>query len=357
MKVVTVLGTRPNFNKEMLINRLFKEKGVKEIIVNTGQHYDYEMCKIFFDQLDIPEPDYNFNIGSGLHGEQTAKIIMETEKLLLKEKPDFILVYGDVDTTMGAAIAAAKLKIPTVHIEGGPRNRYRYMPEEINRIVTDHIAELNFAPTRESYDNLIKENIPKENCFFVGDIMKDNILYIINKFRFPVVRGDYHVATVHRAENSDSKKRLTEIFEGMIMSKEKIILPLHPRTRKNLERFGMLKRIEKSNIMITKPLGYVDFVKLLAGANKVLSDSGGVRREAYILGKPLIVLIDEKGLWWPEIQQAGWSFVAGPGRKKIKDAIKNFEPKGTRPEIFGDGRAAKRIVDILIERYGKKKAK
>lgn len=352
-KVVTVVGTRPNFNKEMLIHQYLVEAGIKEIIIHTGQHYDVEMSKVFFHDCDLPEPDYNLEVGSLSHAKQTGLMMEKIEEILLKEKPDIVLVYGDVNSTMATALAAAKLRVPIAHIEAGPRNKIKYMPEEINRVVTDRISTLLFAPTKEAYDNLVNENYPRENIFFTGDILKDNLHYIMKKHNIeltPSSKSTYLLATVHRCENTDVQENIQEIIEGFIQCKEKIIFPLHPRTKKQLERFGLFEKLRNApNIELKPPLGYVEFVKYLAGAKKVLTDSGGVRREAYILHKPVITVINEDGEWWPEIVAAGWNKITGPNKDKIIDAIKHFDPTGLpQPEIFGDGTAARKIVAIII---------
>lgn len=346
----------------MLIHKYLIDAGITEIIIHTGQHYDIEMSKVFFQDCDLPEPDYNLEVGSLSHAKQTGLMMEKIEEILLKEKPDLVVVYGDVNSTMATALAAAKLRIPIAHIEAGPRNKMQYMPEEINRVVTDRISTLLFAPTKEAYNNLLKENYARENIFFTGDILKDNLLYIMKKHHIeciPSAKSTYLLATVHRCENTDVRENIQEIIEGFIDSKEKIIFPLHPRTKKQLERFGLFEKLKQTpNIELKPPLGYVEFVKYLAGSRKVLTDSGGVRREAYMLGKPVITVISEDGEWWPEIVTAGWNKITGPNKKNIIDAIKHFDPTSLpQPEIFGDGTAARKIVNIIIDflkNHGKK---
>ena len=352
MKVISVLGARPNFNKYLMISKSFKGEKVREVVIHTGQHSDYEMSQIFFDELELPKPDYFFNVNSGLHGVQTAEILVKTEEVLLREKPDVTLVIGDVNSTVAGALASSKLRIPIAHVEAGPRNRLWLMPEEINRRVSDHLSDTLFAPTKEAYNNLLKENIPREKIFLTGDVIKDTLIYIRKKFRIKTARKNYLLATVHREENTDSRERLKSIFDGLMKCGQKVVLPLHPRTRKRLIEYNMLDKISGSNVELTEPKGYIEFIRLLAGARKVLTDSGGVRREAYILGKPLITLIEEDGIWWPETVECGWNRIVGPNTEKIVDAVENFEPRGMRPRIFGDGHAARGIVDILMKRYG-----
>jgi UDP-GlcNAc3NAcA epimerase len=351
MKVISVVGTRPNFVKEFFIHNELKRRGIKEILVHTGQHYDYEMSKVFFKDFNIADPDYHFENSSRSSTQQVANVITYMEEVLNKEKADCTLVYGDVNSTLAAAVASAKHRIPVAHVEGGIRSSNLYNPEEINRRVSDHLSMLIFACTRTDYDNLIKENFSEDRIVLSGDIMKDVILYIVKKDNIEVKRGDYSIVTIHREENVESEERLKNIILGLSMSGEKIIFPVHPRTKQKLEKFGLIENIVKnSRIEIRKPQSYREFIKLLAGADKVITDSGGVRREGYILNKPVIVLIDIT--WFPEILEAGWKVVVDADAAKIADAVKNFEPPETRPEIFGDGRAYKKIVDSLVDRFG-----
>lgn len=351
MKIVSVVGTRPNFVKEFFIHNELKNRGIEEILVHTGQHYDYEMSEVFFEDFDIAKPDYHFENSSLSSIQQVANIMAYMEDVLKKEKADCTLIYGDVNSTLAAAVASAKLRIPVVHIEGGIRSRSLYNPEEINRRVSDHLSALIFACTRTDYENLLKENFSKDRIVLSGDIMKDVILYIIKQENIKVKRGDYSVVTIHREENVESEERLTRIIMGLSESKERIIFPVHPRTGKKLEEFNLINRIIKnSKIEIKEAQRYKEFVKLLAGANKVITDSGGVRREGYILKKPVIVLIDIT--WFYEILKAGWKVVVDADSGKIADAIRNFEPPEIHPEIFGDGYAYKRIVGNLVSRFG-----
>jgi UDP-GlcNAc3NAcA epimerase len=351
MKVISVVGTRPNFVKEFFIHKELKKRGIKEILVHTGQHYDYEMSKIFFENFDITTPDYHFNNSALSSIQQVAHIMEYMEDVLKKEKADCTLVYGDVNSTLAAAVASAKLKIPVVHIEGGIRSRSLYNPEEINRRVSDHLSALIFACTRTDYENLLKENFSEDRIVLSGDIMNDVILYMINKNNIKVKRGDYSIVTIHREENVESEERLTSIISGLSKSNERIIFPVHPRTRQKLEKYGLIDGvIRNSRIEIMEPQSYSEFVKILAGANKVITDSGGVRREGYILKKPVIVLIDIT--WFPEILEAGWKVVVDADSNRIIDAIRNFEPPKPHPKIFGDGYAYKIIVENLVTKFG-----
>lgn len=351
MKVVSVVGTRPNFVKEFFIHNELKSRGIEEILVHTGQHYDYEMSKVFFEDFNIASPDYYLENSSNSSIKQIAEIMSYMEDVLNKEKADCTLIYGDVNSTLAAAVASAKLRIPIAHVEGGIRSKSLYNPEEINRRVSDHLSMLVFASTRTDYESLIKENFPEDRIVLSGDIMKDVILHVVKRDNLKVKRGDYSVVTIHREENVESEERLKNIILGLSMSGERIIFPVHPRTKQKLEKFGLIKNVVKnSRIEIRKPQSYREFIKLLARANKVITDSGGVRREGYILKKPVVVLIDIT--WFPEILEAGWKVVADAGPDKIANAVRNFEPPKTHPEIFGSGFAYKKIVDGLVERFG-----
>jgi len=351
MKIISVVGTRPNFVKEFFIHNELKSRGIKEILVHTGQHYDYEMSKVFFEDFNIASPDYYFENSSQSGIQQIANVMTYMESVLNKEKADCTLIYGDVNSTLAAAVASAKLRIPIAHVEGGIRSKSLYNPEEINRRVSDHLSMLIFACTRTDYENLIKENFPEDRVILSGDIMKDVILYMVKKDNIKVERGDYSVVTIHREENVESKERLKNIILGLSESKERIIFPTHPRTKQKLEEFGLIDEIIKnSKIEIKKPQSYREFVKLLAGANKVITDSGGVRREGYILKKPVVVLIDIT--WFPEILETGWKVVVDADPDKIASAVRNFEPPKIHPEIFGNGYAYKRIVGTLVDRFG-----
>jgi len=351
MKVLSVVGTRPNFIKEALINSELKKRGIEEVLVHTGQHYDFEMSRVFFSQLDIPEPDYHLQVSTGLAGKQTGEMLEAIEQILIEEKPDVTLVYGDVTSTLAGALASAKLRIPVAHVEAGVRTTARYNPEEINRRASDVLSELLLANCQDAYDELLKENHTGSSIVLTGDIMKDILLSTVERFDIPVVRGNYVLCTLHRAENVDDRHNLSCILRGLADSRARVVFPVHPRTRKRLEEFGLLHEFEgATNIEFTEPQGYIEFVRLLAGANKVVTDSGGVRREAYILEKPAIIAINLT--WFPCIKRAGWKVVTGPDAASIADAIANFEPPKEHPVLFGDGRAYVKIVDAIVEHFG-----
>lgn len=331
MKVLSIVGTRPNFIKEVLINRRLKSLGAQEVLVHTGQHYDREISDVFFEQLDIPVSDYRLEVPTtGSHAKQTAAILKGVEEILLHEKPDVTLVYGDVTSTLAGALASAKLRIPVAHVEAGIRTEARYNPEEINRRVTDQLSELLFTNTQDATEAILREGFKPNEVVFTGDVMQDILMQTVTDLGLELRRGDYHLATVHRAENVDDLTRLAEIVEGFIGSGERILFPVHPRTRKQLVESGLVERIiQKGNVELLPPVGYKDFVSLLAGADKVLTDSGGVRREAYILGKPVIVLIEIT--WFPAIARYGWKRIAGANREAIIDALRNFSPPAEHP--------------------------
>jgi len=351
MKLLSIVGTRPNFIKEVLVNRELRARGIDEVLLHTGQHYDYEMSKIFFQELNIPDPDYHLRVSTGLAGKQTADMIEGIENVILTEKPDVTLVYGDVTSTAAGALASVRLGTPVAHVESGIRTSARYNPEEVNRRVADCLSELLLAGTPDARDTLLSENHCGSEVVLTGDIMKDVLISTINEFQIPVKRGDYHVCTLHRAEDVDDPKNLAEIVNALIRCGQRVVFPVHPRTRKRLAEFGLAERLDSAaNVEVTDPRGYLDFVRLLAGANKVITDSGGVRREAYILGKPVIIATDIT--WFPEILAAGWKTVAGPRTERLLDAIVNFEPPVEHPELFGDGRACVKIVDAIQSRFG-----
>jgi len=351
MRFFSVIGTRPNFVKEFLINRECNNRGIQEVVIHTGQHYDYEMFQVFFEDFDLPKPDHFLGQKNNDHLTFTGDTISQLGQLLKKDRPDFVLSYGDVNSTLAAAVAAAKLAIPFAHVEGGIRTPNLYNPEEINRRVSDVLAEVIYCCTRTDFINLKREGYDQHRVVISGDLMKDALLYVMNHQHIQISKGDYMVLTLHRQENVLNYERLESIVDGLIKSGKRIIFPAHPRTRNRLEYFGLMKKLAKSKIEIVKPLGYVEFIQLAAGSHKILTDSGGVRREAYILKKPCIVLIELS--WFPEISQAGWKVLTQPDQSRIAFLINNFEPNGGHPEIFGNGKAYLKIIDDLEERFGK----
>ena len=298
-KILSVVGARPQFVKAASVSREIRKR-FKEVLVHTGQHYDRNMSPIFFEELSIPKPDYNLEIGSGPHGEQTGRMLIEIEKVLLKEKPDIVLVYGDTNSTAAGALAGAKLHIPVAHVEAGLRSYNRSMPEEINRVIADHLSDLLFCPTETAVRNLSKEGIT-EGVFNVGDVMYDALIANrkVAESKSKILETmnlkpkTYLFATIHRAENTDEEKNLKNIIEAFGESGEVIILPIHPRTRKMIEKFG-LEFTE--NVKVIEPVGYLDSTELQANAKKVVTDSGGVQKEAYML-KVLCITLREETEW------------------------------------------------------------
>jgi len=352
VKIVSIIGTRPNFTKEFAINSICKEKGIKEILIHTGQHYDYEMSQLFFKELHLPRPDYINSIIKGPQGYETATMLAFIEQILMQEKPDVTIVYGDVNSTVAGALASVKLKIPVAHIEAGLRSTEFYNPEEINRRVADACSELLFPHIKEAHDALIREGYSKDRVFLYGDIVKDSLLKIIKQKNIKIHKGDYILCTIHRAENTDSVERMANIVNALTRCNKKVKFPVHPRTRDFLKNYNLYDRLEKaSNIEILPPQGFLDFVELIAGCDKFITDSGSARREGYILGKPIIVPINL--IWVQEMVDCGWSSIVDADESKIIDAIYNHNPSlDNRPEIFGDGKAAERIIDKILEKFG-----
>ncbi|SFC85937.1 non-hydrolyzing UDP-N-acetylglucosamine 2-epimerase [Clostridium uliginosum] len=351
MKVLTVIGARPQFIKAATISNKIRKKNT-EILVHTGQHYDNNMSDIFFEELGIPKPDYNLSIGSSNHGHQTGNMLIALEDIYLKEKPDMVLVYGDTNSTLAGSLCASKLLIPVAHIEAGLRSFNRAMPEEQNRILTDHISDLLFVPTLTAQKNLAAENITK-GVYNTGDVMYDAINLFKERAKkvstivetLDLTPESYILSTIHRAENTDSIERLTSIISALSNCNEKIILPLHPRTKKFIEEYNLPIG---DNIKIIDPVGYLEMVSLENNSKKILTDSGGVQKEAYFLKKPCITMRDETE--WVETVQNGWNTIVGSDSNKILDAISNFSPTGTPPSAFGNGDTSDIITDI-IRRY------
>jgi len=348
--MLTVVGTRPQFIYELLISRYARERGLEEILVHAGQHYDYELSQQFFDELQLPEPDHFIQLTPGSPGAQTAQMLQRLEEITAAEQPDVTLVHGDVDATLAAALASVRLRVPVAHIEAGLRSGFFYNPEEVNRRLTDHLSELNFPHIREAYDSLLAEGFPAERVLLTGDVLLDTLLYIKERCGIVESAGDYLYATVHRAENTEDPVRLGKIVDAFIRSPERIVFPVHLRTQARLERFGLLDKLRAApNVELLPPIGYTQSIAYIAGCKKVLTDSGGVRREAYILGKPVITLIEI--VWVPTMAKIGWSKIVGADTERILDAIEHHAPTCVRPPIFGDGTAHRRIVDAVIERF------
>jgi UDP-GlcNAc3NAcA epimerase len=349
MRIVTVVGARPQFIKAAAVSRILRIRH-QEILVHTGQHYDYSMSGIFFDGLDLPKPDLNLEVGSGSHAAQTAAMLERIEDVLLTERPDYVLIYGDTNSTLSGALAAAKLGIPIAHVEAGLRSFNRRMPEEINRVVADHLSDLLFCPSETSVRNLSAEGITR-NAFAVGDVMLDILNWARQRLtekppaiseRLGVRRQRFVVATVHRSENTDDPSRLSSILDAFNALDEPVVFPVHPRARKLIaER----KCHVEPHIHVIEPLGYLDMMALTEAARLVLTDSGGLQKEAYWMGVPCITMRSETE--WVETVDAGWNVLVGSDEKKITEAVRSFAPKGSRPVLYGDGFAANKCVDLL----------
>jgi len=331
----------------------------QELLLHTGQHYDENMSQVFFDELDIPQPDVNLGIGGGTHGQNTGRMLEAIEAVLLAERPDWVLVYGDTDSTLAGALAAVKLHIPIAHVEAGLRSFNRRMPEEINRVLTDHAADLLFAPTETAVTNLKREGLPNERIALVGDVMYDAALYYSTKAAqysrildsLGLQQGSYILATVHRAENTNDPIRLRAIFEALdeVAQEIPVVLPLHPRTAKALRGQGMLDWVGE-HIHIFEPVGYLDMVMLEKHARLIVTDSGGVQKEAFFHRVPCVTLRTETE--WAELVETGWNVLAPPISAAVirQRILESLGRRGEDISLYGDGRAARRIVGYLQEK-------
>lgn len=352
MKIITVIGARPQFIKAAAVSNIIRKEH-EEILIHTGQHYDENMSKIFFEELGIPKPDYNLAVGSGGHGDQTGKMLIELEKIYLKEKPDLVLVYGDTNSTLAGALCASKLLIPVAHVEAGLRSFNMTMPEEQNRILTDHLSRLLFIPTETACKNLSNEGI-KKGVYNVGDVMFDAVLHFKKMAEtkqsilesIGVEHDKYILTTIHRAENTNDINRLKNIIEALNECGKNVVLPLHPRTKKYMDSYGLKFN---NNIKLIEPVGYLEMITLEMHAQKIVTDSGGVQKEAFFMKKPCITMRDETE--WIETVENGWNVIVGTDKEKILNNIVNFEPKEAQKEIFGDGKAAEKILSLINKEF------
>lgn len=352
MKIVTVVGARPQFIKAATVSRAMAEQGdCVEVMIHTGQHFDANMSDVFFQELEIPKPAYSLGVGGGSHGQNTGRMIEAIEAVLIKECPDAVLVYGDTDSTLAGALAAAKLHVPIVHVEAGLRSFNRAMPEEINRKLTDHLSDLLLTPNQQGIQNLAHEGITGSHVINVGDVMFDAALYFgaradeTSKIlqALSLTPKAYWLATVHRQENTDDPLRLQRIFDGLSRSPLKVVLPLHPRTRNRLADQGI---VMPANILIVEPLGYIDMVMLEKHAALIVTDSGGVQKEAYFHRVPCLTLRDETE--WLELIDMGWNRLASPLSEDFFSAFEQeYVPGTAEGEPYGDGQAAGRVVQSL----------
>ncbi len=352
-KILTIIGARPQFIKASVVSKAIQEsKGLTEVVLHTGQHFDANMSDIFFDQLAIPRPHYQMDIHSGSHGDMTGRMLIEIEKVMLQEKPDWVLVYGDTNSTLAGALAAAKLHIPVAHIEAGLRSFNMQMPEEINRILTDQISNILFCPTETAVKNLMNEGFDSKpaQVLNVGDVMQDSSML----FSKQAIKGDsltnvpdsnFIVATLHRAENTDDPTRLTSIITALNYIHKHIkpvVLPLHPRTQKAVSSLGL-----QLDMLVLNPVGYLEMIWLLKHCDAVVSDSGGVQKEAFFFKKPCVTMRDQTE--WVELIEQGVNVLAGADTQKIIQCTEYMLGKNIEDpfNLYGGGIASKNIVDIL----------
>lgn len=358
MKIVTIVGARPQFIKAAAVSRVIRRDyagQIREVLVHTGQHYDNNMSKVFFDELEIPHPDYNLEISGGNHGEMTGKMLDAIERVLLSEKPDWLLIYGDTNSTLAGALAASKLHVPVAHIEAGLRSFNMRMPEEVNRIVADRVSTLLLCPTTTAVENLAAEGV-RRGVHNVGDVMYDASLFYrdLAGSRSTILQdlglseGNYVLATTHRAENTDDPARLRGIVEALarIATDTPVVLPLHPRTRKLLA--GQGAAIDLGAVKLIEPVPFLDMIRLEQSARAIVTDSGGVQKEAYFFGVPCLTTRDETE--WVETVAAGWNKLVGASANRILDAYRLLDlPPGDRPDLYGDGHASELALRTLLE--------
>ena len=360
MKIVTVVGARPQFIKAAALSRAIgvynqtAAEPIKEIIVHTGQHYDENMSDVFFEQMNIPRPGYRFEVAGSSHGAMTGGMLADIEKVILAEAPDWLLVYGDTNSTIAGALAAAKLHVPVAHVEAGLRSFNKRMPEEINRILTDHVSDLLLCPTDLAVQNLRSEGVV-DNVLNVGDVMYDVSLFYRDvsreqsdvMSRLGLSDGGYALSTVHRAENTDSPERLSNIVKALSKVAETlpVVLPLHPRTRKYLSDSGLIGQLGE-RVILVDPLPFLDMVRLEQSAQVIFTDSGGVQKEAYFYNVPCITLRDETE--WIETVESGWNVLVGADSEKISASYSRLMRPNSSPKVYGDGRAAEKIINALV---------
>ena len=357
MKLVTIVGARPQFIKLAPVSRAFRDTGIHEVVVHTGQHYDQDMSDLFFDELELFPPDHHLGVGPGSHGRQTAQMLEAAEKVLLQEEPDWVLVYGDTNSTLASALAAAKLNIPIAHIEAGARSFNRRMPEEINRVVTDHVSSLLLASSAASVANLRREGFPDSIVEYVGDVMYDTLLLFSAKAeRLSTIIGrlglrseGYALATIHRAENTDDPSRLAAIFQGLtaLARDLPVVLPLHPRTRSTLDARSEDTFVAAGGVLMP-PVGYLDMLSLQRHAALVVTDSGGVQKEAFFHRVPCVTLREETE--WTELVELGWNVLVPPAKAHTLSyqAAKLRGKRGIEGAPYGNGNSSQLVVECLV---------
>ncbi len=365
MKIATIIGTRPQFIKAAALCRAIQlwnrqNDHIQEVVIHTGQHYDSNMSDIFFHEMEIPTPNYHLGIGGGTQGAMTGRMIEKIEEILIEEKPDWVVVFGDTNSTLAGALAAVKMHIPVAHVEAGLRSFNRKMPEEINRLLTDHCSDVLFTPTTWATKQLIREDIPEDKISQVGDVMYDAFLFYKKKAfqkteilkKSGIKPKQYALATIHRAENTDDSYRLKEICHGLMKISEKmpVVLPLHPRTKKSMIRDNLLQ-VLKSTVIVIDPVGYLEMILLESESRVILTDSGGVQKEAYFLNVPCITLRDETE--WMELVEHGYNHLVPPEANKIfnqfHSCLNSFNQSTSI--FYGDGDSAHKIINEVIKRY------
>ena len=363
LKIVSILGARPQFIKAAPVCKAISEhnqslsnssRAITELMVHTGQHYDYNMSQVFFEEMQIPKTHINLGVGSGPHGKQTGEMLIRIEEILESEKPDWVLVYGDTNSTLAGALAAVKLHIPVAHVEAGLRSLNREMPEEHNRILTDHCADLLLCPSQTAMANLKTEGIVK-NVYLVGDTMYDAVLQFseIAEVRSNILEklelhpNEYYLATIHRPYNTDNPEILNEIIKALVQLDKPVVFPVHPRTKSKIESMGLDFMIQTSNLIQTAPVGYLDMLVLEKNAHMILTDSGGMQKEAYFFKAPCITLRPETE--WVETVEAGWNVLATTNPKQILNAVTTFCRPESHSLLYGDGSSAAKIVSILLD--------
>jgi UDP-GlcNAc3NAcA epimerase len=355
MRIVSIVGARPQFIKAAPVSRALREQH-EEILVHSGQHFDHGMSQVFFDELGIPAPDYNLGVGGGTHGRMTGEMLGLLEELLVELTPDAVLVYGDTNTTLAGGLAAAKLNIPVAHVEAGLRSFNRSMPEEINRVVVDHVSRLLFCPTRTAVENLVAEGVT-QGVELVGDVMLDTALYFAERVSaektcesYGVAPGDFYLATLHRQAASDDPVQLAAVVRAFARLDARVLWAVHPRTRKNLDAFGLSGLLAASpNVRVLDPLPYLEMNGLLRVARALLTDSGGMQKEAYFFGVPCITMREETE--WVETVELGWNVLTGTDESRIVEAA-SAPPRGAgHPPVYGDGHAAGRIAEAMGQLY------
>jgi UDP-GlcNAc3NAcA epimerase len=360
MQVLTIVGARPQFVKAAVLSREIRRRGWREVLVHTGQHYDEKMSGVFFDELSIPRPDFNLGVGSGTQGEQTGRMLASIERVLLDTRPDWVVIFGDTNSTLAAALAATKLHLKVAHVEAGLRSYNRRMPEETNRIVADHVSDLLLAPTTTAVDNLRREGIDDSRIRLVGDVMCDATLHYRDVAaqqsdvlgRLNLSPNNYVLCTIHRAENTDDPSRLGAIVAALIevAQSRTVVFPIHPRTRSAMERLGLWDAAS-SQLQVIDPVGYLDMILLEASAQRIATDSGGVQKEAYFCGTPCVTLRDETE--WVELVHAGWNQLLSPAvpnlPARLIQALERTEPTQIAAQLYGKGDACRLIGDWLGE--------